>query len=209
MTTSNLKKKGLAACAAALRDAGFSSIKSSNAFMQQFMPGAFGWVGLNLRTSDLPRSLGVNPTIGVRHEALERVLIELSEDLPASPLPIVTRPLRYLMPEKSFRTWMFNAGEEPAPIASEIAEAVTRYGRSFVEKFVDWTVFSAEIESCGFVQEHMKLKIFPIVRALNGDIDSASRMVTAELARVGQSEDFYAKSYRYFASGFLRKFAVG
>jgi hypothetical protein len=66
-----LKKASLAACSVAFQKSGYRPLKTSNAFVQERSPGVLDWVGLNLKTSDLPRSLGVNPTIGVRHEKLE------------------------------------------------------------------------------------------------------------------------------------------
>lgn len=206
MTSPGLKKQSLTACTEVLVDLGFAAIKSSHTFLSKQTPDAYGWVGLNLKASDLPRALDVNPTIGVRHKPLERALANLCDDLPTGPLPAVTRQLGYLMPERSFRTWVFSLGKEVEPVAREIEEAIAQYGLPFIEKFSQWSIFSAEIESCGLVMEHMRLKFFPTVRALNGDIHSARELVRTEAFRIGESEDFYAASYRRFAERFDQRF---
>jgi hypothetical protein len=183
-------------------------IKTSNAFIEERSPGVFGWVGLNLKTSDLPRSLGVNPTIGVRHEKLESVLIELSPDLSDAPFPSITRPLGYLMPDRSFRSWVFKEGVDGNSTAREIVSAVVEYGGEFISRFSDWPTFSSEAESSGLILDHMRAKTIPIIEALNGNVDRARELVASELVKVADGEDFYSKSYRIFAQGFMEKFSL-
>jgi hypothetical protein len=189
------------ACAAALRKHGFVAKRRGVLLRPGGGGAASGWLGLNLATWGLPDKLQVNPVVGVRHLPVERALVELAGWAP--PIPSVSRPLGYLMPDRTFRQWDFAAGGNWAAVAGDLADAVATYGQPFIEKWSDWETFSSEVEGAGLLLDVEKFIVLPIVAAIDGDRARAERLIQQELDRVGGSSDAYAKSFREFA----RKFA--
>ncbi|MFJ3932720.1 MULTISPECIES: hypothetical protein [unclassified Streptomyces] len=202
---SSLKEETLAACQSALAQLGFE--KRKGALLQERGGQASGWIGLNLATHGLPRLLKVNPVVGVRFSHLEEILLSLSDDMPKSPAPVISKPLGYLMPEKSFRSWEFLEGGDIERVAESIAGAVREYGEPFIAAYSDWDAFSRSVGDAGILMEHERAKILPIVYVINGDSEEGQRIIDAELERVASSTDMYAQSYRNFAEKFRGQFA--
>lgn len=199
-----LKNEALAACESALRPLGF--IKRSGSLLQDRDGGASGWIGLNVATHGLPDSVKVNPVVGVYYAHFGQIASALRDDIPRKPMPIISKPLGYLMPEKSFRVWEFRQGGDSEKTAASLSDAVRTYGEPFVEKYADWDNFSREIESAGLLMEHEKAKSLPLILAINDDLERARSMVESELVRVASLEDMYARSYRDFADKFIDRF---
>lgn len=203
-TGEELKSETLTACGSALRTLGF--IKRKGALVQERGDGVSGWVGLNVATRGLPDSLEVNPVVGVCFADYGAISRALRNDVPPGPAPLISQPLGYLMPERSFRAWRFGHGEDAELQAGSVAEAVEVYGEPFIDAYGDWDRFSGEIESAGLLADHERKKVLPIVFAMNGDTDRALKIVAEEQARVHDLEDMYARSYRDFAGKFFDKF---
>lgn len=201
---SSLKEEALAACRSALAQLGF--IKYKGALLQERGGQASGWIGLNLATHGLPRLLKVNPVVGVRFIHLEKILLALSDDMPKRPMPVISKPLGYLMPEKSFRFWEFLEDGDGERVAESLASAVREYGELYIAAYSDWDVFSRDVGDVGLLIEHERAKILPIVHVINGDREEGRRIVETELERVASSGDMYAQSYRIFAEKFRREF---
>jgi hypothetical protein len=201
---SSLKEETLAACRSALARLGF--VKRKGALLQEREGQASGWIGLNLATHELPRLLKVNPVVGVRFAHLEKILLSLSDDMSKSPAPVISRPLGYLMPEKSFKSWEFLEGGDIERVAESIADAVHEYGEPFIAAYSDWDVFSRSVGDAGILMEHERAKVLPIVYVINGDAEEGQRIIDAELERVASSTDMYAQSYRHFADKFREEF---
>lgn len=134
---------------------------------------------------------------------LERALAELAGWPP--PLASVSKPLGYLMPQNTFVQWDFPADGDLSSIAEDLAKAVSEYGQPFIGRWSDWEVFSTEVGSSGLLLESEKFIVLPVVLAINGDRPGAERIIRQELARVGDSSDAYAQSYRQFADRFSEK----
>jgi hypothetical protein len=198
---SSLKSETLAACQAALAQLGF--VKRGGALLQERGSGASGWIGLNLATQGLPRSLKVNPVIGVQFSHLDDIQRRLRDDVPNKPMPIISRPLGYLMPEKSFRSWEFLEDGDGEQVASSLADAVRKYGEPYIATYCNWAVFSRDVDNEGFLMEHERAKVLPVVYLINGKREEARRIIEIELGRVADSTDMYAESYRRFAEKFL------
>lgn len=201
---SSFKDEALAACRSALAPLGF--VKRGGALLQERGGGAIGWIGLNVATYELPRLLKVNPVVGVRFAHLEKILIALRDDVPKNPMPVISKPLGYLMPEKSFRFWELVEGEDGQRVAASLADAVREHGEPYLAVYSDWAVFSRDVGDSGMLMEHERAKILPVVRMIDGDPDEARRIVDGELRRVAGSVDMYAQSYRSFAKEFYEYF---
>ncbi|MFF4654441.1 hypothetical protein [Streptomyces sp. NPDC001381] len=201
---SSLKREALAACRKALVELGFR--KRGGSLLRDDGEGASGWIGLNVATYGLPASLGVNPVVGVRFDRLDEVMRALRDDLPKEPMPVISRPLGYLMPENSFRLWEFRQGRDVQSVAESMARAVSEYGEPFMKKYSEWVNFSRDLEAPGLLMEHERAKVLPVVRALDGRVEVARGVVADELARISGMSDVYAQSYRAFAEKFLDRF---
>ncbi|WP_329179189.1 hypothetical protein [Streptomyces sp. NBC_01477] len=174
--------------------------------MQERGNGVSGWVGLNMATRGLPDFVEVNPVVGVCFAEYGEISRALMGDVPPGPVPVVSRPLGYLMPENSFRVWRFTQGEDPDLQARSIADAVRVYGETFIDAYGDWGRFSREIESAGLLADHERKKVLPIIFAMNGDTEQALEIVAEEQSRVLGLDDMYARSYRDFAGKFFDRF---
>ncbi|MFD0206241.1 MULTISPECIES: hypothetical protein [Saccharothrix] len=194
---SNLKKEVLAACTAGLRELGFT--KQDGKLILDRGDGASGWLGLNLATFALPASLMVNPVVGVRFASVEDIMLTIRDDIPRTPMPVVSRPLGYLMPERTFRTWEFQRDGNIEQVAASLVSAVKQYGIPYIDTYADWRVFCHSVELPGFLLPHEKAKVIPVVPALNKQLDEAREVVRTELTAVADSDGVYAQSYRDFA----------
>jgi hypothetical protein len=194
---SNLKKEALAACTAGLRELGFT--KHDGKLILDRGDGASGWLGLNLATYALPASLMVNPVVGVRFAPIEDIMLTIRDDIPQTPMPIVSKPLGYLMPERTFRTWEFQRDGNIEQVTASLVTAVKQYGIPYIDTYTDWQVFCHSLELPGFLLPHEKAKVIPVVLALNRQLDRAREVVRSELTAVADSDDVYARSYREFA----------
>ncbi|MFF3312838.1 hypothetical protein [Streptomyces sp. NPDC002952] len=197
---SSLKKEALAACQVALARLGF--VKYKGALILERDSQASGWIGLNLATRGLPRLLQVNPVVGVRFAHLEKIMLRLRDDVPKTPTAVFSKPLGYLMPENSFRFWDFSVDGDSERVAKSLSDAVHAYGVPYIVAHSDWVEFSRNVDIEGFLLEHEKAKIAPVVHVINGDLEGARGIVDIELERVSGSSDMYAQSYRRFADRF-------
>ncbi|MFI9813905.1 hypothetical protein [Saccharothrix variisporea] len=198
------KKDVMIACERALRGLGFE--KRSQILLRPVGSGSSGWVGLNTATQGLPRVMGVNPVIGVCFDHFDELSSALRDDVPRGRFPLISRPLGYLMPENTFRSWRFVEGVDVEQVAESLAAAVAEHGVPFIEKYAEWETLSRELEASGFLMEHERMKKLPMVLAMNGDVSRAWEMVEGELARVSGADTPYADSYRTFAERFRERF---
>lgn len=196
----------MAACVNALKQIEFKAIKPSGSYQQEWTDGAFATIGLNLRTSDLPVQFDVNPVIGVRHVEFDRVMHELSSDLPPDPLPSIRGPLGYLMPERKFHSWIFREGDNLDVTAQGMVDAVTEYGNPFFDKYSNWSNFVSDVDSTNDIMLNIKAQIIPVAWALSGDVAKAWKFVSAELGRISHGQDPYSVAYRNFSDNFQQKF---
>jgi hypothetical protein len=199
----DLEKGSQDACALALKQYGFKARRRGLLLQPGSSKAVTGWLGLNLATWALPAGLQVNPVVGVRHVPLENALVELA-GWPA-PIACVSRPLGYLMPQNTFVQWDFPAGGDLAAIAEDLAKAVATYGQPFIDKWSDWTTFSAEVADAGLLSDNQRFFVLPLVAAISGDRATADQLVQRERDRVGDGPDVYSRSYRAFADRFAGK----
>jgi hypothetical protein len=200
-----LTKDALAACESALRQLGFSKRRGS--LLQDGATAGIGWIGLNTATRGLPGRMGVNPVVGMYFARLAEIESVLRDDIPDKPMPAMSMPLGYLMPDRMFRQWEFPQGGDLALIAQSLADAVQAYGQPYIGKYADWDTFSHDVvESPNMLMEHERAKTLPLVLAINGKLEEAKRIVERELDSVSGVEGVYAQSYRDFADKFFARF---
>jgi len=94
---------------------------------------SIGWLGLN--TAHYRGGiLKINPVIGVRHQRLEQLVAEFSGMKPHQYIPpSVSTNAGYLMPEKKYRVWSFQEGGNCEASVAEMAGAIEKFGRPFIQ----------------------------------------------------------------------------
>ncbi|MBG0824944.1 hypothetical protein HS048_30050 [Planomonospora sp. ID91781] len=194
-----------------LKAVGFSVTRSRGIFIQGRGSEGSGWLGLNENDGEMPRSLSVNPVIGVRHDRVQEAWAELDANPGILKSPTLFSPLGYLMPESAYREWRFSRDGDHRSTAQEIASAVMRYGGPFIEWWADWRNFSERVHESDLLLDVDRFVIIPIVRALDGDVPGARDMVDQEVARLDSvgAEDVYARHYRAFSERFTVRFFAG
>lgn len=208
MNFTEIKKAALAACADVVKGAGFTSARSTNSFTRRAGDDVEWWIGLNLLQAGSAGQLGVNPTVGIRFKHVEQVLAELANDWPKGAPPLIGRPLGYLMPEKRFKTWLFEPGTDLQVVADDLGRAVESFAIPFCEEFGDPAVLEDVSKIEGFIPENRRATAVPIILAQGMKRDEAAEAVARELQSLEGKQDAYAESYRYFADGFARAFDV-
>ncbi|GAT70884.1 hypothetical protein PS9374_06572 [Planomonospora sphaerica] len=205
-----IKKEMHYAMKESLKAAGFSATRSRGIFIQGRESGGSGWLGLNENDSEMPRSLSIDPVVGVRHDKVQEAWAELDANSDILKSPTLFSPLGYLMPEPAYREWRFSRDGDHRSTAREITSSVMQYGGPFIERWADWRNFSEGIHETDLLLDVNRFIIIPIVRAFDGDVLGAKDMVDQEVARLDSmsSEDVYAKRYRAFAERFTVRFSV-
>ncbi|MEV4179639.1 MULTISPECIES: hypothetical protein [unclassified Nonomuraea] len=189
-----------------LRGVRFKTTRSRYIYVQERSPGVHGWLGLNDNDTYLPEVLILNPVVGVVHDRVQEQITELNPEFDRRGQPLVSQNLGYLMPEKTYRTWDFYQQKDPRGPAAELAAALSAYGSSFIDTWADWSDLSERIEHTDLLTDDEKYVVIPVVRALNGDLSGALRMVDGKHEQIGHSQDLYASFYRKYAESFVKKF---
>ncbi|MGW0810736.1 hypothetical protein [Nonomuraea sp. NPDC002799] len=203
----NLRKDALAAVKAALTGAGFAATRSRYMFVQRRTPGVHGWLGLNDNDTHLPELLIINPVVGVIHERIQETISELNPEFDRRGQPVVSCNLGCLTPEKTYRTWDFHRGGDPRGVAVDLAETLSVHARSFIDLWADWSELSERIADTDLLVDDEKYVVVPVVRALNGEVASALRMIDEKKRQVADSQDVYASFYRKYAESFQGRFS--
>jgi hypothetical protein len=105
--------------------------RTDGIFTKELADGFIGWLGLNSAKHKL--GIEINPVVGIRYQALERVLSTILQQKPHGYVPpTVAISLGYLMPEHRYRAWTFghDAGDGAM---SDLMMAICDYGIPFME----------------------------------------------------------------------------
>jgi len=165
---------------------------------------AVGWVGLNDAFDRSARVMRINPVIGVRYQPVERLVAEMCGlKFHAYVPPTVTRPLGYLTPEDTYRTWDFQEGEELHGVAASMARAITDYGLPFMTAHTAPEALAAALRERRFqVGEQAEYRI-PALLYLLGRTDEAEAYLRERLAALSGADYPAADFYRAFARALL------
>jgi hypothetical protein len=140
--------------------------------------------------------LEVNPVVGVRLQALERVVAELlGERFHGYIPPTVSVPLGYVMPEGRYRPWLFGR-DAPA------VDAAARNDRASLSAVVN----SMADGRAGIAAEQLAFRR-PAGYLLLGERGRAHAEVSDSLERLGDRGDLAARRFRRFASAFEERLA--
>jgi hypothetical protein len=192
---------------ASLASAAFRK-RSGDVYTRQVAEDVLGWLGLNRAVNRGDGLLEVNPVVGVRHQALERVVAELlGERFHDYTPPTVSLHLGYVMPEDRYRPWLFGADVPVKDVAAEMVDAIVAYGGRFMDEraslgaVVEWMA-----DSRAGIAEQIAFRR-PVGYLLLGDRERAREVVRASLDRLGDRRDLAARRFRGFASAFENRLA--
>jgi hypothetical protein len=163
-----------------------------------------GWLGLNRATQGHTKGhFSINPVVGVRHGAVERVVAEcrgekFHEYIPAT----ISTSLGYLLPEAQYRSWDFG-GETTDVVAADLANNVATYGLLFMRETASLSALCQAFEERRGLHEHQLTYRRPVAWLLAGSRARARQIVDESLAKLGHRTDPAADEYRRFADKFV------
>jgi hypothetical protein len=172
-------------------------------FTIELAPGVLGWLGLNHATRyQEAGQVEVNPVVGVRHQAVERLIAELRgekyhEYLP----PTVSTPIGYVMPERRYITWEFGGrhgmAAEPALIA-----AVMDYGLPFMRSLI---LLEPTLEAINQGLSQRPEYHVPSILEEMGRHQDAMAALARIVSELGERQDAAARHLSDFAAAFERR----
>lgn len=191
----------------ALVSAGFRK-RSGDVFTRAVAADVLGWLGLNRAVSRGDGLLEVNPVVGVRHQALERVVAELlGERFQEYVPPTVSVHLGYVMPEGRYRPWLFGGDAPVGDVAGEMAGAIVTYGMPFMDERASLSaVVTSMADGRAGIAEQLAFRR-PVGYLLLGEPGRAREEVRASVDRLADRGDPAAQRFRGFASAFEKRLA--
>ncbi len=164
-----------------------------------------GWLGLNRATKHYEAGeVELNPVVGVRFEAVERIVNECRNGAPSQYLTAtVGGPIGLLMPEHRYRAWVLNPDNAKSE-APEIVDAILTFGIPFMKSI------SSLRELRHALDEHRssdQVLLFrrPVAAFLDGDRVKACELIDAEIDALGARTDPAAEELRKFATVFRKR----
>lgn len=198
MSSTSLTADVVSAVKGPLGDLGFTK-RSGEVFTCVLETDVLGWIGLNRAYRRAEDSLEVNPVVGVRHQAVERVVAELRrERFHAYLPPTVSTPLSQLTQAGRYSPWLFSRGPQIFDLAARLAAAVAEHGLPFMRSASNLEQLYELIKrGQGFA--HQLAYRRPVVSLMMGDRVEAERSLEEALADVGDRNDLAALEFRSFA----------
>jgi hypothetical protein len=177
--------------------------RAGEVFTVDLADQVLGWLGLNHASRHMrPGEAEVNPVIGVRHQAVERLVAELrGQKFHEYRPPTVSTPIGYVMPERRYAAWVFGP-DRGAVSAAELMAAVTDYGLPFMRSLVGLPALRESIEQ-GL--SHYGDYRLPVVLAMMGHLGDATAAMARAVDQLGDRRDPAAQQLRHFAEQFRRR----
>jgi hypothetical protein len=193
------KRDAVEAVGPLLGDLGLEK-RAGQVFTIELAPGVLGWLGLNRATQHrAPGEVEVNPVVGIRFQEVERVVAECRGDKFHAYLPAtVGGPLGYLMPEKKYKTWVFDAANA-VNVAADMAGAIAAYGLPFMRSVVALEQLRQQFEARSALDQQLAYRR-PVAAMLAGDDAQARALLDQEIAAIGGRTDLAAADFKRFAA---------
>lgn len=172
----------------------------------QIEPELLCWVGLNTATARTANgaTLEVNTVIGVRQQAVERLVAKLNEEefneiIP----PTIAGNIGYLSTEDKYLPYYFPAGADPNPIVESLCEKIAATAIPFARKSRDMYALISEMETSRFSMPTQIAYRIAAAYIIVGNLKKAGELVTARLEKLQQQADPGAVRYKKFANKIL------
>lgn len=158
-----------------LRHHGFIK-RSGHLLTSELTKGVLSWIGLN--GASFRGSVYLTPTVGVRHQALERVVAELKAvRFERYGVPTVNKTLMWVSHRR--RGWDFYP-EAIDAVADELVSAAADYALPFMNGALDLPGVADYLDR-GYAHPSNAIYRRPIVAAMLGDYDDARRRIAYTL----------------------------
>lgn len=165
-------------------------------FARPLSKGFSGWIGLNhAKRGDF---IEVNPVVGIRgHEIENAISVILREKLNPCVPPTISASLGYLMPEKSYRAWLFG-GQDTEVRVAELVTAIGLYAIPFMESSASLDAVIKLLTNWQFSHRESTQYRLPIAYTLRGNEKKAAEACREYLDANGPRTDLAAIEYRGF-----------
>lgn len=179
----------------------------SGIFTLDIAPGVLGWLGLNQATDHhATGEFHINPVVGVRHQEIEKIVAECSnKEYHAYKGTTINRPIGYVMPENSYKTWDFTDANA-VEAARDMASAIAAHGIPFMRAHQGLPEIYDKMEKRYHAMDEALAMRRPVTLLLMGDPARSLQALEAELAKLGPRTDPAAAYFRSFADAFRKRF---
>jgi len=145
-----------------------------------------------------------SPNVGVRHEEINRLLYEVSDDLSDDERSfnllvahIITN-IGYLMPQKAFRSWSFPLEMPPDRMLEDIALNIKTYGIPFIDECADPEMFKRTLMDATYTLANDD-QYLPALFVVEEEHNLAEAFLNDALRKRSTRFDPEARWYRNFA----------
>jgi hypothetical protein len=167
--------------------------------LRPIRPGFAMFLGLNTATHRGDGMVGINPVVGLRDDAVQNLLTELTGHRWIG--PTLSIPLGYLMPERRYIEWEF--GTADSAVAMALRDSIRTFGYPAVQSLAN---HEAVIEMLKEMKEKRQKFTtlyrpyqLPVAYLLRGRKDLAIQELHCELDNIRERMDTAAMEYRLFA----------
>jgi hypothetical protein len=186
-----------------LERAGFRK-RAGEIFTIVLEEGILGWLGLNYSSRHRePGQVAVGPVVGVRHQAVERLVAELRrERFHEYVPPTVSTRIGYVTPARRDVAWEFG-GQYGTEAEADLMAAVVDHGIPFMRSLISLPAILEAINDG--LSSYLEYRL-PVVLAVMGRHSDARTGVTGAVEKLGERDDAAAQQLRNFAVAFEAKF---
>jgi hypothetical protein len=180
--------------------------RAPTAFTKQIGPDVLGVVTLGVVVLD-DGTVEVDPSSGVRHEPLERLLAELTGQKHHGYLPAtIGSAIGYITPAKRFLIFTpFTTSGDPAPDVQHIVETITRYGFRWMEENQSLDALLHGMVDFKYIGRDGARFRVPLIYYLKGEFEATGRSLEEGLAEVGETPGPVSDQFRRFAKALLNR----
>jgi hypothetical protein len=168
-----------------------------------------GWCGLNETWDGDRQQLSVLPFLCVRHQTVERTIAELAgrDFHPYYGVTIKTSFSELLSPRR-FRDWKFDAGDDHAGAATDLAAKVGDFGLPWMREHATIEAVLEQIRQ-GNYGPFDDNEVLPVALAVAGRHAEALAEMDERVQRYDGESHLYAEELRAFAAAFRARFVGG
>src|SRR5574341_1242464 len=185
-------KRTVKACQAALEDIGFR--RRLGRLVIDLNDDVVGGCGLG-RATVRPRTMvRISPVVAAAHVPLEAEVARI-RGVPAprryEAKSVISRPLGYLMPKKTYTTWHFAEGDDIDGLALDLAKAVSTYGFPFMHEHLRLEDFyeSMVTRRYGGLNQAFAYRL-PVAAMMLGKPDAARVHIAEYLVKLEEESGF-------------------
>ena len=123
--------------------------RSGDSYTFDFGDGFLATLGLNRAVKHHP--LRINPVVGVRHDALQRLIAQAHRGPHGPADTTLSRPIGYLTPANTFLQLEVATVQDATPTAQRLRDLVEHYGLPFARQHADVESLETALRGTGLV----------------------------------------------------------